>query len=460
MSCFSAAQIDKVKEIHMMAVQKISNLDNNGANDARSENHSRNEVGLVLHTTSLTIDNDTHTSDADKVATDNNIYNEIMDGLSNGLDDAEYRKHLDSMKKTKAVDTRSKEYFIVLNNPLERNPKHTLEYIVKLLHERFTLEYFAISFEISDSGTLHANIMFIAKNVTRFSQVKKVFPQAHIEPIKYSNIAVRDYIGKFGVKNADKAHTQVEGTFYDWGIFKEKEQGKRNDTHRAYDMIEDGSSILDVIREQKHMWLYDNKLEKLENRFLEEKAMGRFDEKGRRDVAVTFIYGKTATGKTTYVLDKYGDSNVCSVSEYGHSGCFDGYKFQDIILFDEYNSSIGLTKMNKYIDKFKVELPCRFGDRNAAYTKIYIISNIPLERQYPDVKVKFPDVWDSFIRRIHKVMVYTDFCEFTEYTKDEYMELVAKGYDFLGSKSKQVESQSDFIFDGDTDDEDWFIEEV
>ncbi|MCL2796554.1 MAG: hypothetical protein FWD58_00650 [Firmicutes bacterium] len=67
-----------------------------------------------------------------------------------------------------------------------------------------------------------------------------------------------------------------------------------------------------------------------------------------RTIRTTYIYGAEGTGKTTFVNRvlgyKYGD--VFKVSNYKHSGKFDHYACQDIILFDEFLSQIELTDIN------------------------------------------------------------------------------------------------------------------
>ena len=48
-------------------------------------------------------------------------------------------------------------------------------------------------------------------------------------------------------------------------------------------------------------------------------------------------------------------------------------------------------------------LPCRYADRVACYTKVYILSNIPLEKQYPNVQLEEPASFDAFKRRLTSV---------------------------------------------------------
>ncbi len=42
--------------------------------------------------------------------------------------------------------------------------------------------------------------------------------------------------------------------------------------------------------------------------------------------------------------------------------------------------------MLNYLDGYPLKLEARYSDKTACYTKLYIISNISLEEQYPNVR--------------------------------------------------------------------------
>ena len=67
-------------------------------------------------------------------------------------------------------------------------------------------------------------------------------------------------------------------------------------------------------------------------------------------------------------------------------------------------SSIG--DMLNYLDGYPISLPARYANRVACYEEVYIISNIDLREQYPNVKTTEPATWKAFLRRIHKVIEY------------------------------------------------------
>lgn len=101
-------------------------------------------------------------------------------------------------------------------------------------------------------------------------------------------------------------------------------------------------------------------------------------------------------------MEKYGYRNVYRVTNYAHP--FDNYKGEKVIVFEEFRSSLPIADMLKYLDGYPVMLPCRYADKVACYETVYLISNIPLEQQYPNVQHDEPETYAAFLRRIHAVL--------------------------------------------------------
>lgn len=59
--------------------------------------------------------------------------------------------------------------------------------------------------------------------------------------------------------------------------------------------------------------------------------------------------------------------------------------------------------MLKYLDGYPVMLPCRYADKVACFTTVYLVSNISIEKQYPNVQYEEPETWQAFRRRFHEV---------------------------------------------------------
>lgn len=118
-----------------------------------------------------------------------------------------------------------------------------------------------------------------------------------------------------------------------------------------------------------------------------------------RSVEVTYIFGNTGTGKTRYVLEKHGYRNVCRVTNY--ETLFKNYRGEDVIMLDDFRSSVNLKDMMNILDGYPLILPG--SNKAAAYTKVYIVSGVPLENQYLHLQSELPTVWQAFNRRIHNV---------------------------------------------------------
>jgi len=267
-----------------------------------------------------------------------------------------------------------------------------------------------------EEHTPHTHLYFVAeKSAIRFSTVKNLFGTAHIEPAQGDSKECRAYIQKSGKWVEDKkADTTIPDTFEEWGELPSESPGNRSDWDIAYQMLENGSSVLDVIREQTHLMRFRSTLEQVRQELIAAEFRDTF-----RHLDVTYIQGVTAMGKTRHVMEKYGYENVCQITGYKH-GCFDKYQSEDVLILDEFAHSFKIQDMNNYLDGYPLMLPCRYSNKVACYTKIYIISNIPLELQYAHIRIEDSDVWDAFIRRVHRVLVFHAPGEFDEYTTTEY----------------------------------------
>ena len=58
--------------------------------------------------------------------------------------------------------------------------------------------------------------------------------------------------------------------------------------------------------------------------------------------------------------------------------------------------------MLKFLDGYPLMLPCRYSNKVACFTKVFLVSNIPLSDQYPNVQVTEPETYRAFCRRINQ----------------------------------------------------------
>ena len=75
-------------------------------------------------------------------------------------------------------------------------------------------------------------------------------------------------------------------------------------------------------------------------------------------------------------------------------------------MFEEFNAQIPIEDMLNYLDCYPLMLPARYNDRVACYTKVYITSNQPIERQYRAEQTDRPETWRAFLRRIDNIIEY------------------------------------------------------
>lgn len=70
---------------------------------------------------------------------------------------------------------------------------------------------------------------------------------------------------------------------------------------------------------------------------------------------VEYVCGVTGAGKTRGVMEKYGYDKVFRVTDYLHP--WDSYKGQDVVVFEEFKSSLRIQDMLNYLDGYPLELP-------------------------------------------------------------------------------------------------------
>lgn len=314
------------------------------------------------------------------------------------------------------MDTQSRKYQLTINTPAEKGITH--EVIKHTLEPLKSLVYWCMADEIGlENHTPHTHIFIMLKSPARFSRIKKLFPDAHIEQAHGTAIENRAYIQKSGDKWEDdpKSDTSIPGTFEEWGELPEEPgQGYRSDIAQLYSMIVDGMSNAEIMETNPNLAAHISRMDRMRQDILEARYRDTF-----RELTTTYIYGPTATGKTRGVMEKHGYSDVYRVTDYNHP--FDRYASEPVLCLDEFRSSLMIGDMLNYLDGYPLNLPARYAQRVACFTTVYIISNIDLVEQYPNIQTNEPATWQAFLRRIHRVVVYDEQGNTTNYDgADEY----------------------------------------
>lgn len=298
------------------------------------------------------------------------------------------------------ADKQSRKYQLTINNPQEKGLDH--EAIKKALEQLTALDYYCLADEIgAETQTQHTHVFVVLRNSTRFSRIKRLFPEAHIEAAKGTIQENRAYVQKSGKWAEDpKADTSVSGTFEESGEPPEEPgQGARSDIAEIYRQIDEGMSNAEIMAANPDSAKYISLMDRVRQEVLADRFKNQW-----RDLTVTYIFGKTGSGKTRSVMEKYGYENVFRATNYQNP--FDTYKGQDVIIFEEFRSSLPISDMLKYLDGYPAMLPCRYADKVACYTQVFLISNIPLDAQYFNVQHEEKESWCALLRRIGKVIEY------------------------------------------------------
>lgn len=307
----------------------------------------------------------------------------------------------------------SRKWLLTINNPDEKNiTEDTIKNAVESIR---SVQYYCYSKEIGINGnTPHFHIfLYSGTSPIRFSRLKKLLPSAHIDKALGTVVENRDYVAKKGKwATTDKAKTNIE--FTEYGVVPEENQGKRNDILELYNQIKQGFDDFQLLESNPNNMRLLSAIEKTRQTITRENVKNSF-----RKLTVTYIFGKTGVGKTRYVMDTFGYDKVFRVTDYKHP--FDNYGNQDVICFDEFADGIAIRDMLKYLDGYPLELPCRYANRWAAYTQVFILSNSALDEQYKTEQFDHPELWHALLRRLTTVQQFLPNGQKLSYTiTDDY----------------------------------------
>ena len=306
----------------------------------------------------------------------------------------------------------------VINTPEQKGI--TKENLEALLRNISTIVYFAFGFHTAPTtGTLHIHLFIRFKNSTTFSRVKKLLPDGtHIEPAKGSAAQNIDYIINSG-PHKDK-DTYVKDSLVQSAPEPPDDSMRKMSSQDVMQALEAGETPRKILRKNPALLKFNRISD-----FHEMEAMLLQDQFGTqmRDMEVAYVQGPTPTGKTYGIYQTFGIENVYRAMM-GLPHPFDNYNGHDVILFDEFRENIPLSLMLMYLDKYPCVLGARYGNRIAAYTKAFVVSNWAFEKQYTHEKTKIPEDYKAWVARFSYIRVYIGYCTYKDYTTDNYIKLI------------------------------------
>jgi len=264
-----------------------------------------------------------------------------------------------------------------------------------------------------ENQNIHYQIAFSLKNAKTWTAVRKILNLKdgdHLEEQRATQVSNVLYCKKGIQTHAEWDEFGAEGETYGDGLviisefgnppeLGEAKRSQWDDIRRA---VENGWNDMDIIARWPQEGI------RCAGAIAKYRLMVDRSRASWRDVQTIYIHGVTGTGKTRSVTDKYGYPNVYRITDY-NSGAFDMYDGQDVLVFEEFRSSFRLEQMLNYLDGHPVELPCRYANQLMKATKIFIITNIPLDEQYPKFHNGYQSEgqtqsWAAFNRRIDAVI--------------------------------------------------------
>ena len=303
----------------------------------------------------------------------------------------------------------ARKYLLTINNPQTHGFDHAR--IRSILSDFPGIEYWCMCDETGEQGTYHTHIYAAFRNSVMFDTVRSKFYGAHIEPAKGKHRENRDYIRKEGKWLDDAKHeTNHPETFEEWGELPPDKGKTETQAEKIMQLVKEGKTNAEILEELPTAYNRLNYIEQSRQTLLEARYKDTW-----RDLHTVYIWGETGAGKTRSIMEQHGYSKVYRVTDYAHP--FDNYKGQEVILFEEFRSSLPLSAMLNYLDGYPVELPCRYANKVACYTEVYLVSNIPLYEQYRNIQKDEPESWNAFNRRIHEVRSMTK--QFEELPQDD-----------------------------------------
>ncbi len=240
--------------------------------------------------------------------------------------------------------------------------------------------------------------------------LKKVFGnKLHLEVMRGSLTQNEDYCSK-------------EGVLTEFG--KIPRQGFRTDIQAALKMVRDKKTELEVFEEYPCVMLRMNCGMRHYRRLVEERQRS-----ANRDVHVIVLWGPTGTGKshTAMQFNPYKIQGYDLQANNG-TGWWDGYAGQTTLLIDEYHNDVRIGYLQKLLDKYVCRLPTKGCFTYAAWTTVYITTN--LER----------DAWHEKATQLQRDALFRRINTWTE--MNEPYEPVRSARMNTGATSSGVQSSS------------------
>jgi len=223
-----------------------------------------------------------------------------------------------------------------------------------------------------------------------YSPKDKPHNLTYIAPKKGSREQARDYSMKQG-KYEEESSCQILAPI---AFGKWVDNGQRLDLEDLATDIENGKTDIQIFNRDPVAFMRHQRMIRETRSMLTNNQWASV----YRDVQVCYISGPTRIGKTSLITKHFGYENIHRITDLDNP--WDSYTSQPVVIFEEFRESFPLHSMLSWLEGHPVELPARYFNRQAAFTKVFIISNWSWSQQYQDIRESHPEDFSALMARI------------------------------------------------------------
>lgn len=297
---------------------------------------------------------------------------------------------------------RSRSWFCVFNNPEEHGFAGTPDDILQVMHDKWIAQFpqgrCALRYCISAQGLHHVHAVLESDNPVRFGAVQRLYAGMHIEPTKGNKSEATAYINKQG-KYAEKGEKII--ATLDEGELKGY-QGKRSDIDLCVDLINQGKSPREVLRDFPSLVTKESYIKRLYYNKRDDDTPMWYD------VKTYWHIGETGSGKSVSTMhglsEKYGRDNVYCVSDY--DAPFDGYNGEPVLILDEYRGSFKYQTLLELTDCLKRQVHARYCNVLKLWNEVHITSVLTPYECYEKMVAESSRGADTIQQLLRRITAY------------------------------------------------------
>lgn len=200
----------------------------------------------------------------------------------------------------------------------------------------------------------------------------------------------------------------------------------KNEKEKLLEDIKAGKSNIEIIEENPTFAFRIREIDTIRNNYQMEK-----NSKSFRSIRTYFLFGETATGKTSFVYNNFSTKDIFRIYNYHNlNSLWDGYNGEKVVLMDEFKGQIPIELMLILTDKFPITggLSRRYNNAIPNFEYLFVATNSKYEDMYSYEKVMRTSTWMAFDRRWQNIW--------------EFKKSTEKGYEIIKHRETKYEEEN------------------